>query len=155
MSRFKRFTHSLLSGYVLLGANILYTFASVPLALHYLSKKEIGLWGVVTQIAGYLAEFARVCRRGRWVAFQLPSRNLKKISVAAIRKRLVELLPFGLDRAYRKWRHGCPVLFDMHFVPVQEVIKSANQAGLIEIHREPDRSAGESVESFIYIFKRQ
>jgi len=105
--------------------------------------------------AGYLAEFARVCRRGRWVAFQLPSRNLKKISAAAIRKRLVELLPFGLDRAYRKWRHGCPVLFDMHFVSVQEVIKSANQAGLIEIHREPDRSAGESVESFIYIFKRQ
>ena len=47
MSRFKRFTHSLLSGYVLLGANILYTFASVPLALHYLSEKEIGLWGAV------------------------------------------------------------------------------------------------------------
>src|SRR5207245_1229990 len=54
VSRFKRFTHSLVSGYVLLGANILYTFASVPLALHYLSKQEIGLWGVVTQIAGYL-----------------------------------------------------------------------------------------------------
>jgi O-antigen/teichoic acid export membrane protein len=42
------------SGYVLLGVNILYTFGSVPLVLHYLSKKEIGLWGVVTQIAGYL-----------------------------------------------------------------------------------------------------
>jgi len=54
VSRLKRFTHSLVSGYALLGANILYTFASVPLALHYLSKKEIGLWGVVTQIAGYL-----------------------------------------------------------------------------------------------------
>ncbi len=54
MSRFKRFTHSLISGYVLLGTNILYTFASVPLALHYLSKQEIGLWGVITQITGYL-----------------------------------------------------------------------------------------------------
>jgi len=54
VSRIKRFTHSLVSGYALLGANILYTFGSVPLALHYLSKKEIGLWGVVTQIAGYL-----------------------------------------------------------------------------------------------------
>ena len=54
MSRFKRFTHSVVSGYVLLGTNVAYTFASVPLALNYLSKKEIGLWGVVTQIAGYL-----------------------------------------------------------------------------------------------------
>jgi O-antigen/teichoic acid export membrane protein len=54
VSRFKRFTHSLFSGYILLGVNILYTFASVPLALHYLSKQEIGLWGVVTQIVGYL-----------------------------------------------------------------------------------------------------
>jgi O-antigen/teichoic acid export membrane protein len=44
----------LVSGYTLLGATSLYTFASVPLALHYLSKQEIGLWGVVTQIAGYL-----------------------------------------------------------------------------------------------------
>jgi len=103
---------------------------------------------------GYLAEFARVCRRGKWVTFQLPSRNLKKISAAAVRKAMVELLPFGLDRAYRRWRHGCPVIFDMHFVPVEELIKSANRAGLIEIHRESDRSAGESVESFIYIFRK-
>jgi ubiquinone/menaquinone biosynthesis C-methylase UbiE len=104
--------------------------------------------------AGYLTEFARVCRRGKWIAFQLPSQNLKKISAAAIRKMFVELLPFGLDRAYRRWRHGYPVLFDMHFVPVEEVIKSAKRDGLIEIHRESDRSAGESIESFIYIFRR-
>jgi len=54
MSRFKRFTRSIISGYLLLGANVVYTFASVPLVLVYLSKKEIGLWGVVTQIVGYL-----------------------------------------------------------------------------------------------------
>jgi len=103
----------------------------------------------------YLGEFARVCRRGKWVAFQLPSRNLKKISAAALRKAIVEMLPFGLDRSYRRWRHGYAALFEMHFVPVEEVIKSANRAGLIEIHREPDLSAGESVESFIYIFRKQ
>lgn len=54
MSRFKRFVHSLASGYVLLGANMLYTLASVPLALHYLGKAEFGLWALATTIGGYL-----------------------------------------------------------------------------------------------------
>ena len=55
MSRFKRFAHSLVSGYVLLGANVLYTLASVPLALSYLSKSEFGLWALTTQIGGFIA----------------------------------------------------------------------------------------------------
>jgi len=55
MSRFKRFAHSLLSGYLLLGVNVLFTLASVPLALHYLGKDEFGLWATTTQIAGYIA----------------------------------------------------------------------------------------------------
>jgi len=55
MARFKRFTHSLASGYVMLGANTLYTLASIPLALAYLSKEEFGLWAVVMQISGYIA----------------------------------------------------------------------------------------------------
>lgn len=104
--------------------------------------------------AGYLTEFARVCRRGGWVAFQLPSRNLKKISAAAIRKWAVELLPFGLDRTYRKWRHDCPVIFGMYFTPPEAVIEATMRAGLTELRREPDYSAGESVESFIYFFQR-
>ncbi len=55
MSRLKKFTRSLLSGYVTLGANIFYTLASVPLALHYLSKAEFGLWALVSSISGYIA----------------------------------------------------------------------------------------------------
>jgi O-antigen/teichoic acid export membrane protein len=55
MSRLKRFAHSLISGYVLLGANMIYTLASVPLALKYLSKAEFGLWALATQVAGYVA----------------------------------------------------------------------------------------------------
>ena len=54
MSRFKRFAHSLVSGYLLLGTNVVFTLAQVPLALHYLSKGEFGLWALTTQIAGYL-----------------------------------------------------------------------------------------------------
>lgn len=54
MSRIKRYQHSLLSGYVLLGANVLFTLAAVPLALRYLSKPEFGLWALVVQITSYL-----------------------------------------------------------------------------------------------------
>jgi O-antigen/teichoic acid export membrane protein len=55
MSRLKKFTHSLLSSYVLMGVNVIYTLISVPLALVYLSKAEFGLWALTLQIAGYIA----------------------------------------------------------------------------------------------------
>lgn len=54
MSRLYRYKHALLSGYTLLGANILYSLASVPLALAYLTKAEFGLWALLTQLAGYV-----------------------------------------------------------------------------------------------------
>ena len=54
MSRLKKYSRSLFSGYITLGANILFTVASVPLALHYLPREEFGLWALVTQVAGYL-----------------------------------------------------------------------------------------------------
>ncbi|MEI6194096.1 MAG: oligosaccharide flippase family protein [Verrucomicrobiota bacterium] len=53
MSRLKNFTRSLLSGYLCQGVNILYTLASVSLALHYLSIKEFGLWTLVTTVANF------------------------------------------------------------------------------------------------------
>ena len=54
MSRSKRFVTGLLASYAGIGVNILYTVASVPLALHYLDKEEFGVWALVTQLAGYL-----------------------------------------------------------------------------------------------------
>jgi O-antigen/teichoic acid export membrane protein len=54
MSRFKRFAHSLASGYVLLGATTVYTLASAPLALMYLSKPEFALWALASSIAQYV-----------------------------------------------------------------------------------------------------
>jgi O-antigen/teichoic acid export membrane protein len=47
MSRSKHFISGLLSSYAAIGVNILYTLASVPLALHYLDKDEFGLWNLV------------------------------------------------------------------------------------------------------------
>lgn len=55
MSRFRKFTHSLATGYLLLVVTVFQTLASVPLALHYLSQEEFGLWALVLQVAGYLA----------------------------------------------------------------------------------------------------
>ena len=55
MSRLKRYAFSLASGYAALAVNIVFTLASVPLALNYLSKAEFGLWALCTQLAGYLA----------------------------------------------------------------------------------------------------
>ncbi len=53
MSRTKRFAGAVLSGYALILANILYTLASIPLALHYLSKEEFGLWALVVQVCNF------------------------------------------------------------------------------------------------------
>ena len=53
MSRIKKFTRSLLSSYLFQGTNVLYTLASISLALHYLSKEEFGLWTLVTTIANF------------------------------------------------------------------------------------------------------
>ena len=55
MKRANRYLKSLGSNYLLLLFNILYTIASVPVALHYLTEEEFGVWIVVSQIAGYLA----------------------------------------------------------------------------------------------------
>src|SRR5688572_9055452 len=55
MSRLKRYAHSLASGYVQMGANVVYTLASVPLAFAFLSKEEFGIWALVTLWSGYLA----------------------------------------------------------------------------------------------------
>ena len=55
MSRLKNYTRSMMSSYSALGVAVLYNLAAVPLALHYLSKAEFGLWALSLQIAGYIA----------------------------------------------------------------------------------------------------
>lgn len=54
MSRSKRFVAGLLSGYGSIAASIIFTMASIPLALHYLDKEHFGLWALAAQINGYL-----------------------------------------------------------------------------------------------------
>src|SRR5712664_152832 len=52
--RLRRFFHAVASGYAQLVANVLYVLASVPLALHFLERREFGLWALAMQLGGYL-----------------------------------------------------------------------------------------------------
>lgn len=104
--------------------------------------------------AGYIAEFSRICQPGGVVAFQLPTRPLQADWMAKFRKSLIESLPFGMDRRYRRWRHGSSVAFEMHFTPSAVVEAAAATAGLKLVHREPDTSAGTTTEGFFYVFEK-
>jgi O-antigen/teichoic acid export membrane protein len=52
--RTRRFIWGLGTGYVLTAANVAYTLFSIPLALHFLSKEQFGLWALVAQLATYM-----------------------------------------------------------------------------------------------------
>ncbi len=54
MSRFRRITHGIASGYLSLIAATIYALALLPLAFHYLSKEQFALWAIMSSIAGYL-----------------------------------------------------------------------------------------------------
>src|SRR5689334_3265996 len=56
MSRFRRVVHGVASGYVALGAAAVYALAILPLGLHFLSAREVGLWTLMAGIAGYLSQ---------------------------------------------------------------------------------------------------
>ena len=55
MSRFKdRYFATLVSGYALMGMQIIISLATVPLALKYLGKEGFGIWALATQVAIWL-----------------------------------------------------------------------------------------------------
>lgn len=54
MNRKRFFFAGLTSSYLVIGLNFVLTALSVPLALHYLTKAEFGVWALVTQFSAYL-----------------------------------------------------------------------------------------------------
>lgn len=102
----------------------------------------------------YLREFARVCRPGGIVAFQLPTKPNPAEFWARVRKKLVDSLPFGLDKKYRQWRRGSRSAYDVFYTPAEKVSALFREKGFSEIHREPNLDAGEGTEGFIYVFKK-
>ncbi len=105
--------------------------------------------------ARYLGEFARVCAPEGYVTFQLPARNADRNRGAHWRKKIVEGLPWGLGKVYRRWRHGSGAAFEMHFTPPEVVIPTAQASGLELSLKVPDQSAGPQNESYIYIFRKR
>jgi len=103
---------------------------------------------------GYLAEFARVCRPGGWIAFQLPSDAGRPETAARIRRWLVDHVPFGLGRVYRRWRRGASELFDMHFTSRKKVEDLLASLGVEAVLLEPDASAGPGTRGYIYVCRK-
>lgn len=55
MSRFRRTAHGVASAYASLAAATVYALASIPLAFHYLTREQFGLWALMSTIGGYLS----------------------------------------------------------------------------------------------------
>ncbi len=103
---------------------------------------------------GYLREFARVCRPGGWIAFQLPSAPAAGSGLAGLRQRLVDSLPFGLDRWYRRRRHGSSTVFEVYYTPRETVLETLRSAGAESLAQVPDDSAGHGTSGFLYLFRK-
>ncbi|MCC6233434.1 MAG: methyltransferase domain-containing protein [Verrucomicrobiales bacterium] len=103
---------------------------------------------------GYLREFARVCAPGGWIAFQLPSAPAPGSGAASLRQRLVDGLPFGLDRWYRRLRHGSSTVFEVFYTQPEVVLDTLRAAGAEPLLQEPDDSAGHGTSGFLYAFRK-
>jgi|GEM_PF-1601895 len=103
----------------------------------------------------YVADFGRLAVAGGLVAFQLPTRELRRDKKVEFKRRLVDAMPFGLGRKYRKWKNGSSVVFSVYCTPVEKILEVAKVAGLQLIHQEPDQAAGADIESFCFVFRKQ
>jgi O-antigen/teichoic acid export membrane protein len=54
MSRLRLFLHGVLSNYVALAANVVFSLLYVPLALHSLTKEQFGVWALLNLLVSYL-----------------------------------------------------------------------------------------------------
>jgi len=53
MSKRKLLARGVVFGYGAIASQMLYSFASIPLALTYLPKAEFGMWGLISTLVGY------------------------------------------------------------------------------------------------------
>lgn len=54
-TRKKRFAIGLLSGYLAIGVNTIYSFISIPLILRYVGDERYGVWMLALQVGGYIS----------------------------------------------------------------------------------------------------
>ena len=106
-----------------------------------------------TLIRDYLGEFARVCRSGGLLLFQLPSRE-----VAAARRNLWSVWPptvaVRLRRVFNRIVPISPII-DVHCLAPEEVRAILAPAGVEVLAQWPDDSTGPAYESFLYLARRR
>lgn len=103
-------------------------------------------------VTTYIREFGRICCAGGSVAFQLPSKQCQPMHMKNLRRWIVEHLPFGMGRIYRRLKSGSADRFRVYTATVEDVVAAAKSAGLRLLHKEPDNSAGDGYQSYIYVF---
>ena len=101
-----------------------------------------------------LLEVARIAAPGGFVAVHLPAVETSPGGMARWRKRLVDLLPFGLAATYRRWRHGSRTVFDLYCTPAQTVIDVARAAGLPLRSQTADAPVPGQPDGFVYVFHK-
>lgn len=72
---------NLAAGYFCFASTAAYGFASLPVAVHFLDKQQIGLWNLISQVVAYLLflEMGVGAAVGRMLAGPLASRNQGEI----------------------------------------------------------------------------
>jgi O-antigen/teichoic acid export membrane protein len=55
MSRLKNFSRNLVTSYLQVGVNVVYSLVSLPLILHWLPRAEFGLWAVLVQLMAFIS----------------------------------------------------------------------------------------------------
>lgn len=104
--------------------------------------------------SAYIAEFGRIVEEGGAVAFQMPINEVGLSRWARWRKAIIEALPFGLGRIYRRLKGGPETRFNMFCLSDGQITATAASSGLSLVHREKDSSAGEGRVGYIYVFRK-
>lgn len=104
--------------------------------------------------SSYIREFGRVCTPGGHVIFQLPTQPPSGSRISVWRKKIVEGLPFGLGKLYRRMRGRSVASFDVFFIPSDDVLLVAQEAGLHLVRVFRDHSTGGNGLGLIYLFSK-
>jgi SAM-dependent methyltransferase len=99
----------------------------------------------------YLREFMRLLAPGGIMIFQLPS--FCRDWAVRLKERLRSALPF-LYGAFVRLKYGDQPIIEMHVIPRNDVLSLIGETGGTIVEVSPDRSCGETWESFRYIVRK-
>lgn len=98
-------------------------------------------------------ENARIFKLGDWITFQVPTSTPWQLRRADILKALVDLLPLELAQKYRARVSGQPKQYEAFAVACTKVAAVLKGGNAFQAVRQPDRFAGDDVESHSCVFR--